>query len=137
MKFNYTISTKEGQIKKGVISSYDKEKAITELKNKGYLIISIEEKTKGNLEFLSKIELGRVSNLDKVLFAKYLSIMIKAGLPIAEALEIIKNQITSSRLKKVLDKVLHNVKAGVGCLCQKVLLNILKSLTSFLLIWLK
>ncbi len=113
MKFNYTISTKEGQIKKGVISSYNKEQAISELKKQNFLIISIEEKTKGNLEFLSKIELGRVSTLDKVLFAKHLSIMIKAGLPIAEALEIIKNQAISSKFKKILDKVLQNVKAGV------------------------
>lgn len=53
-----------------------------------------------------------VSEREKMFFAEHLSLMIKGGLPIAEALETLKGEAKSSRFKKVLNKVLKRILEG-------------------------
>lgn len=55
---------------------------------------------------------SRVSFQDKLLFTKHLHTMIKAGIPIAEALDTLVDQSRSVALKKVLSGVLSNVQNG-------------------------
>ncbi len=61
--------------------------------------------------FQMEISIFGVSLSQKVLLAKHLSIMLKSGLPLPEALKIIRDQ-SSGKLKKVLTGVLSSVKAG-------------------------
>jgi type II secretory pathway component PulF len=54
----------------------------------------------------------KISHLDRLLFTKHLATMIKAGIPIAESLETLKDQSKSSSLKIILTKVLSDVENG-------------------------
>lgn len=56
--------------------------------------------------------LSRVGFLDKLLFTKHLTTMIKAGIPIAEALKTLVDQTKSASFKKVLSAVLADVENG-------------------------
>ena len=64
-----------------------------------------------NPGFFSKI-FDRISLQDKINFARHLSLVIKAGLPIYEGLKIIQSQTESPVLKKVVDSLLHDVNGG-------------------------
>lgn len=64
-------------------------------------------KQPAQLQFLS-----RVTFLDKLLFTKHLSIMIKSGVTIVEALEILTSQTKSPAFKKILEAVSADVKNG-------------------------
>lgn len=55
---------------------------------------------------------SRVKFLDKLLFTKHLATMIKAGIPIAEALATLVDQTKSALFKKVLSSVLTDVENG-------------------------
>ena len=55
---------------------------------------------------------NRVSSLDKILFAKDLSLMVRAGLPIREAIAAVKDQSESPYFRKVLDGIIKNVENG-------------------------
>lgn len=55
---------------------------------------------------------ARVSFLEKLLFTKHLATMIKAGIPIVEALQGLVDQTKSKRFKKVLDIVTADVQNG-------------------------
>lgn len=55
---------------------------------------------------------SRVSFLDKLLFTKHLATMIKAGIPITEALDTLVDQAKSKAFKKVLSAVLADVENG-------------------------
>ncbi len=57
------------------------------------------------------ISLGRVKASQKVIFVQNLSLMLKSGLTIAEAIEIVQGQ-TSGKFKKVLAGVLLSIKSG-------------------------
>lgn len=50
--------------------------------------------------------------MDKMLFTRRLAVMLKAGLPILEALEILEDQTTNPKFKEVLVEVGKSVKNG-------------------------
>jgi type IV pilus assembly protein PilC len=53
-----------------------------------------------------------VSLLEKMFFAEHLSLMLKSGTPISEALETLKDEVKSKALKKALGKILAEVVSG-------------------------
>jgi len=67
-------------------------------------------KQKRNLLSLN-ISIGRVSLTQRAIFAKHLSVMLKAGLTITEALDV-SIQSSQGRMKRVLLKVLKAVQSG-------------------------
>lgn len=56
--------------------------------------------------------LNQVSTTDKLIFSKHLAIMVKAGIPVAESLDLIAQQTSSAALKQVVQQVLANVQGG-------------------------
>ncbi|MDO8537231.1 MAG: type II secretion system F family protein, partial [bacterium] len=54
----------------------------------------------------------RLSNQDKILFAKRLAILVKAGVPILDSLRMLKKQATSSSAIKILESVSADVENG-------------------------
>lgn len=55
---------------------------------------------------------GRVSLQDKINFARHLSIIIRAGLPLLEGLRIIKKQTANKTLLVVLERLVADVSGG-------------------------
>lgn len=54
----------------------------------------------------------KVSFVDKLLFTKHLSVMIKSGITISEALDTLSSQTTSGYFKKITDQVLSDIENG-------------------------
>ncbi len=55
---------------------------------------------------------NRISFVDKLLFTKHLAIMIESGIPISEAIDIIKQQSTRPAFKKLLGTILEDIDNG-------------------------
>ncbi|MCI0619908.1 type II secretion system F family protein [Candidatus Wolfebacteria bacterium] len=55
---------------------------------------------------------GRLSTKDQSLFAKRLSFLIKAGVPVLESLHVLRKQTESRRAGRVLDRVIQDVANG-------------------------
>lgn len=53
-----------------------------------------------------------ISFVDKLLFTKHLSTMLKAGIPIAESLDTLAKQTRSGSMKRVLQQLLRDVENG-------------------------
>ena len=53
-----------------------------------------------------------VSQKEKIFFAEHLSLMLKGGIPISEALETLKDETKSSKLRKILSDILERVLEG-------------------------
>jgi type IV pilus assembly protein PilC len=56
--------------------------------------------------------IGWVSFIDKVLFARHLALMIRAGLPLRESVATIQEQSKNKKFKKVLDDVIKSIDNG-------------------------
>jgi len=116
MQFRYIIATKKGEIKKGEIEAFNEREAADALRKKGWLIISLEEKKKFGLAGLKPEKFlgffGYVSNLERVNFTKHLSLTLKAGLAINDALRILKDQTASFQMKRVIGHLIKTVEDG-------------------------
>lgn len=77
------------------------------LKSQGYLLIEAKSK-----EGKSLFESDKVKSKDRVLFARQLSTLINAGLPLVQALNSVNEQTDSKPLKKILSRIIKNVEGG-------------------------
>jgi type IV pilus assembly protein PilC len=111
MKFIFTAADEKGSIHKGMSGLSSRSAVIESLQRQGLTVISVEE-YKNPAAILTEPRFGWVSHVDKMLFTKHLSVMLKAGLTLLDALKSLAGQTKSRRFKTVLSKVLLNIEQG-------------------------
>lgn len=113
-KFTYTARDQKGQIKNGVLNAVDKSSLAKTLRNQGLLLtnaVSDEESKKKVLKKGSAL-LGGVSSIDKIMFTRNLQVMIKSGLSILRALDILNRQTANKKFKGTIGDIRHSVEKG-------------------------
>jgi type IV pilus assembly protein PilC len=110
--FQYKVRDKTGVVSSGVLDSVDERQAAIVLRSKGYYVTSLFEYDPVSLQTLF-VKSGKPSTEDITNFTRQFSTMIGAGLPLAEALRILRAQ-SKSAMRTVLDKVLTEVEGGTS-----------------------
>lgn len=118
-KFKYIVLDNDGKERKGSIQTLDANMAIATLKQQGLFVVKINDAdspdSKGlGKEFdLSSLNKYRsVSKTQLVFFFKQLSFMLRAGLPVLQALQLSQTQISSGRLKLVIGEMIADIENG-------------------------
>jgi type IV pilus assembly protein PilC len=110
-KYSYQAKNADGKLIRGTIDSTDESSAINELGNQGLLVSSLEEVTGGALDaeisFFSGVSAETMST-----FLLQLSIMIKCGVNLAEALQSLEHGEENATFKKILGEVRAKVYGG-------------------------
>jgi len=110
-KYSYQAKNADGKLIRGTIDSTDESSAINELGNQGLLVSSLEEVTGGALDaeisFFSGVSAETMST-----FLLQLSIMIKCGVNLAEALQSLEHGEENVTFKKILGEVRAKVYGG-------------------------
>lgn len=108
--FQYKVRDRQGVSSSGVMEAVDDKQAANVLRSKGLLITALYEADQLNIEAImgrfSKPKPDEITN-----FTRQMATMIGSGLPLVEALKILKNQSGTS-LKPVIDKILTEVEGG-------------------------
>jgi len=108
--YQYKVRGRDGTPSSGVIEAADEKQAAAILRGKGLLVTSLFEQDQLNLEAIfgkfSKPKPDEITNL-----TRQMSTMIGSGLPLVEALRILRNQ-SGPGLKPVLEKILTEVEGG-------------------------
>lgn len=105
--FNYTAKNKDGEVQRGEVEAENENAASKVLLSRELTPISIfAAESKGFSLF------NRVSMKNKVLISRQLATMINAGLPIAQSLKTLEEQISNKNLKKILEQVSSDVEGG-------------------------
>ncbi|HBM45552.1 MAG: General secretory pathway component, cryptic [Parcubacteria group bacterium GW2011_GWF2_38_76] len=114
MKFEFKAKKASGEIIKGIREGVDRFKLSHELVLEGFIPISIkpvEVKKKYNFEFFNELFV-RVKLHEKIMFARNLGSMLKAGLSLSRSLSVLYKQTENVKLKKVLKSILEDVESG-------------------------
>jgi type II secretory pathway component PulF len=90
------------------MEAVDRESVISFLKNQKLLVISVKEKTQS----LSRVFGGKITALDRITFAENLSIMIKAGVSMIEALDVMGRDTKNPYFKQVLSDIRFGLENG-------------------------
>ena len=115
MKFTYTAEKSDGEIYKGVADAADRFELYNIVRQEGGgKIISLEEA--GGDSWLSmaywNAKMSRVSEYEKILFARNLGAMLGAGLALARALAVIERQTKNLKMSSVISQVSSDVRRG-------------------------
>lgn len=111
--FDYVAKDEKGRTLKGKVEARDESQAAGILRGRQMVVISIKP-LGGSLQigFLSDM-LERVKQEDILNMTSQLSTMINSGLPLTEALEILRVQ-SKPAMAKIMNEVLRDVQGGMG-----------------------
>jgi len=111
LTFSYTArDSKTGQKIKAEVQADSKKSAAQLIQKLGYSPIDIDQK-EAKTNFLAKFR-SRVKTKEKIIFARQLSTLINAGLPLVQSLRSVQGQTKSKPLQAVIAQVISDVEAG-------------------------
>ena len=113
--YKYVAKNSQGQTVTGSTEAATPGDARRELRDKG--LIPIELKTgaaSGKRQRQKHGKGGRIKLDDLVIFSRQIAVMIRAGLPLLEVLNILQEQMEKRKFKEVLTVVEHDVKGGAS-----------------------
>lgn len=111
--YNYTAKNREGQVYERSVEARDRFALYKIIREEGGTVLSVEE-GRGLKSGLSIRKLfSRVKAQQKINFAKNLSSMIKAGLPVTRALSVMSKQTKHEAFKKLLSDLEADVSHGL------------------------
>ncbi|MBI4121076.1 MAG: type II secretion system F family protein [Parcubacteria group bacterium] len=116
MRFTYKAQTKEGEIVEGEAEAADRFALARSLHEGDKTVITVEPVHDDEEGILARIEgfLGSIRLRDKILFARNLSSMIEAGLPLSRALGILKRQTRNTALKTITGSLEGDIAKGMS-----------------------
>ncbi|MBD3280755.1 hypothetical protein GF389_04500 [Candidatus Dojkabacteria bacterium] len=113
MKYKYTATDKEGKTIKNTVEADSREEVVNKLHAQGLMVMSIEEKIGTSFGEIGQIQIGSYALKDKLLVTKQLVAMITAGLPITQAMDVLKDQAPNPKMKKEITKVYKDLQNGI------------------------
>ncbi len=112
--FIYTASTKEGKIQKGEMEAVASSNVFGYLRSRGLLPISVKQKSaKPKAWFLDFHPFRGITTMEKILLTRNLAVMVKAGVSLSEAIDILAQDTKNSILKEVLSKTKLDLDQGL------------------------
>jgi type IV pilus assembly protein PilC len=107
--YSWKGRTRGGRIQEGVLVAESKEAAIATLRKQQIIVTAVTEKGK---EFALPKLGGGISNKEIAIFTRQFSVMIDAGLPLVQCLEILGSQQENRTFQKILFQVRQDVESG-------------------------
>lgn len=108
-RFKYKAKDRDGKLVSGEVEANDQVQAARLVKDRDLIVINVS--LVGNVSSILSFFKNRVSYEQITNFTRQLSTMIAAGLPITEALLILRSQSTGM-LQKVVAQILADVEGG-------------------------
>lgn len=113
MAYEYVASTQTGKLRRGKSRLISRDAVIRELESRGLIVVSVEEaKPMRAVERAGALLFGSIGHVERVLFTKHLTVMLKAGLTLLESLSILEDQASSWRLKRIVRRLAKRVEGG-------------------------
>ncbi len=110
-KFAFKAKNWEGKTINGMVEARSREAAVKLLKERKVVVVSIKEKQENFADKLQQLFLMRVSLGQIVTFTRQLATMIEAGLPLTDALTLLKEQ-TKGKMETIVEEALAEIQAG-------------------------
>jgi type IV pilus assembly protein PilC len=114
MEFRCRLSTPGGEITEGIYVADSESRLRRELEEKGLYVLSLQRRGA-----LSGLSIGgerkrKISRQEFLVFNQELATLLKAGMPLVQSLDILRQRVQNATFKGVLDAVHDRVKAGTA-----------------------
>jgi general secretion pathway protein F len=114
--FDYQAYGANGKIQKGIVEAESQKSARLKLKKQGLMVSNMSEKTTLKPNSSAQIPFfgGRVSVGEVAMMTRQLASLVKANIPLVEALAALVDQTENEKLKVTLVQVRQDVNEGKG-----------------------
>ena len=121
MNFKYKARNNNGEILEGYIEGEDSKTALNLLKNRGFIVINLKEsaaknlvpKKKGTSTLKHILLSGTVPGKTLMIFFRQMATMIKAGLSVSGAIDLLTEQEKNYTFKNTLEDIKEKLDRGV------------------------
>lgn len=115
MEFRCRLATAGGEVVEGVYVAESEARLRRELEEKGLYVLSLQRR--GALPGLGSLGGGRrhkISQQEFLMFNQELATLLKAGMPLVQSLDILRERVKNPTFKAVLDGVHEKVRSGTA-----------------------
>jgi len=115
MEFAYRARDRSGHLREGTLSAADRAAALDRLRRMDLFVVALDERKTGRFSLEAELSLGgprKVPVRDLANFCGQLSGLLKAGVPVLQALDVLAGQFERQPLGKVLRSVIASVEGG-------------------------
>jgi type IV pilus assembly protein PilC len=112
MEFRCRLGTPAGEIVEGVYIADSEARLRRELEEKGLYVLSLHRRAALSLSFGARRP--RVKQHEFLVFNQELATLLKAGMPLVQSLDILRQRVTNPTFKTVLDSVHDRVRSGTS-----------------------
>lgn len=111
--FNYVAKKSTGEVVSAPIKAASAAAVKDHLEKKGLVVISVNEEVQDRklIEYIPGFRPG-VSGKQLLVFTKYFSILVKAGIPVLKSMSILADQTDNPYFKKQLHQITTDVESG-------------------------
>jgi type II secretory pathway component PulF len=113
MKFSYKARDWNGKLVRGMVDFHDKAEVISSIKDTGLVPISVDEIKQTWFSEVYRNTFSKINLKQIATFTRQLSTMMNSGLPLTDALSLLKNQMAKNGMMyEVIDHALAMVQGG-------------------------
>ena len=116
MEFRCRLGTPGGEIVEGIYIAESEARLRRDLEEKGLFVLSLQRRGAIAMPGLT-LRAGRrrrISRQEFLVFNQELATLLKAGMPLVQSLDILRQRVANPTFKAVLDAVHEKVKAGTA-----------------------
>src|SRR5687767_13608007 len=114
MEFRCRLGTPGGEIVEGIYIADSEDRLRRELEEKGLYILSLQRRGALPGFGVAGARRGRVGRQEFLVFNQELATLLKAGMPLVQSLDILRQRVSNPTFKASLDAVYEKVKAGTS-----------------------
>ena len=111
--FDYSARKPSGEIVQAEVKAASEAAVTKYLEDKG-LVVDFIKPQREAFDLSKYMPGGGVSNKQLLIFTKYFSILVKAGIPVLKALKILEDQTEHAKFKGVLNRIYSSVTGGAS-----------------------
>src|SRR5437899_5816614 len=114
-EFICRLGTPSGEVVTRIVEATGAAEARSRLETEGFRVFAVSNAEEGLSAVLSLSggKKGKVKQADFLLFNQQLSALLRAGIPVLQAIGLLKTRSASARLREVLADVEEKIKSGV------------------------
>jgi type IV pilus assembly protein PilC len=112
MEFRCRLGTAAGEIVEGIYIADSESRLRRELEEKGMYVLSLQRR--GALSLSSGGRRQKVKRQEFLVFNQELATLLKAGMPLVQSLDILRQRVVNPTFKTVLDSVHDRVRSGTS-----------------------
>jgi len=114
MEFRARVATAGGEISESVYVADSEDRLRRELEEKGLFVLSLQRRGVLPAFGVNRARRRRVKRQEFIVFNQELATLLKAGMPLVQSLDILRQRVLNPTFKAVLDGIHEKVKAGAA-----------------------